>query len=167
MALLQTEDEWAEFLKESGIPQEDANKYAKKFHDNRITCPEDIDKEVLIQLKIDIVGDQIAILRKIKSMKTTSQRGKQFNIEKPIQSFKPQVNLPRIEAEMTNAEFRKLKTDWEVFKSITQTPESQIASQIYTACDSSLQNTIINTVPDFLTLKETRVATKNRKYCHT
>ena len=100
-------------------------------------------------------------MKKIKSMKTTSERENQpNNYEKPNTSFKPQVNLPRIEAEMSNAEFRKLKTDWEVYKSIIQIPEIQIASQIYTACDSSLQSTIINTVPHFLTLKETELLQK-------
>ena len=119
---IQTKDEWAKFLRDTGIPQDDALKYAQKLHDNRITCPEDIDKEVLKQLKIDIVGDQIAILKKIKSMKSKSEPEEQPNLEKPIQSFKPQVNLPRIEGEMSNAEFRKLKTDWSVYKSIIQIP---------------------------------------------
>ena len=162
-ARIQTKDAWENFFKDSGIPQEDAKKYAQKFHDNRITCPEDIDKEVLKQLKIDIVGDQIAIMKKIKSMKTTSEREHQPNYyEKPNSntSFKTQVNLPRIESEMTNAGFRKLKTDWEVYKSIVQIPESQIISQIYTACDSSLQSTIINTIPEFLTLKESELLQK-------
>ena len=64
LSQIRTKEGWIKFLKQSGIPQEDANKYAQKLHYNRITYPEDVDKDILKELKINTVGDQIAILNK-------------------------------------------------------------------------------------------------------
>ncbi len=55
---------------------------------------------------------------------------------------------------MTPAEFRKFKTDWSVYKNITKIPADQMTSQLYTACDSSVQTSVINTVGDILSLTE-------------
>ena len=55
---------------------------------------------------------------------------------------------------MTHPEFRKLRIDWGVFKSLTSLPTGRIAAQIYSSCDSNVQNSIINTADNFFSLSE-------------
>ena len=56
--------------------------------------------------------------------------------------------------DMTNQQFHKFKIDWGVFKQLTTIPPSQIAAQIYSLCEDSVQNSILNTSEDFFTLRE-------------
>ena len=60
------------------------------------------------------------------------------------------VSPPQVVSEMTHPQFRKFKIDWNVFKQITEIPHHQIAAQLYSLCDDSVQNTLsfINTVTD-------------------
>ena len=143
---------WQEYLKKAGIPEAEATLYAKALHENRIHYPEDLDKEILKELGITVIGDQIAIMKSAKQSDTPS--------EKPTHSkttFAPHIALPRVNAEMTQAEFRKFKTDWSVYKKITKIPDDQMASQLYTACDSAIQTSIVNSVSDLLSVEETEL----------
>jgi transposase InsO family protein len=47
--------------------------------------------------------------------------------------------------------------DWNVFKSLTNIPDAQIAAHIYNNCDSSVQSSIINTSEDFFALDENNI----------
>ena len=120
---LSNQDEWKKFLKNAGIPDAAAKEYAKTFVENRIQKPEDLDKEVLKNdLKITIIGDIIAIINHAKSEKQTIAPSKSH--------FKPKIDLPTLSQDITPAQFRKFKTDWEVYKTITQLPEEQVAPQL-------------------------------------
>ena len=55
---------------------------------------------------------------------------------------------------MTHPQFRKFKIDWEVFKNITSIPPDQFASQLYSACDETVQTSIINSFTNFFTQSE-------------
>ena len=45
---------------------------------------------------------------------------------------------------MTHPQFRKFIIDWGVYKTITNLPASQVAPLLYSACESSVQTSIIN-----------------------
>ena len=51
-------------------------------------------------------------------------------------------------------QWRKFKFDWTSFKNITQLADSQVASQLYLACDEAVQMSLINTCPDVFELSE-------------
>ena len=55
---------------------------------------------------------------------------------------------------MTSAEFRKFKLDWQVYKTIRNFLSNQIVPKFYSSCEAEVQNSIINTYPDFLTKEE-------------
>ena len=140
-------EDWKQFLKEAGIPAEEAKKYAKTFHDNRIQKPEDLSRDILKELGVTVIGDAIAITRAA----TSSNSNRAYPATSDAKShFKPKIDLPRVKSQMTTAEFRKFKLDWKVYKSITQLPVDQIAPQLYTACDGDVQNSIMNTSANFL-----------------
>uniref|UniRef100_A0A8C6Z218 DUF5577 domain-containing protein n=1 Tax=Nothoprocta perdicaria TaxID=30464 RepID=A0A8C6Z218_NOTPE len=63
-----TTSEWIQFFKEAGIPPGPAVNYAVMFVDNRIqkTMLLDLNKEIMNELGITIVGDIIAILKHAK-----------------------------------------------------------------------------------------------------
>ena len=157
---LSTKEAWETFLKDAGIPKEESSEYAQTFQENRIRHPSDLSKDILKELDIRVIGDQIAIM---KHAQTTGSRAEKPSSQKS--HFKPQIPLPQITAEMTPAEFRKFKRDWSVYKSITQIPPNQLVPQLYTACDSVVQNCIINTDDDFLSLDETATSV-NRDISH-
>ena len=146
---LSTKAAWETFLKKANVPAADAAIHAKTFHENRIQYPSDLTKDILKDLGVNIVGDQISILKLAKS-----EGPRVETTEKSRTVFKPQVSLPRVNAEMTPAEFRKFRTDWTVYKSITQLPDDQKAPQLYTACDSEVQTCIVNTISDFFSKDE-------------
>ena len=50
------------------------------------------------------------------------------------------AKLPEITSEMTHAQFRKVETDWDVYKKLTRLPVSQIGPLLYSACDDTVQN---------------------------
>ena len=67
----------------------------------------------------------------------------------------PPIRPPQVTLNMTNQQFRKFKIDWDVFKKITTIPPPQIAAQLYSLCDDSVQTNIINNNADFFNLNET------------
>ena len=131
---LSTKAAWETFLKKAGIPQAETTDYAKTLVSNRIYDPADLSKEILKELGITVIGDQIAILKETKKNQTPTESTEQRNSV----SIKAHVTLPRINSEMTPAEFRKFKADWSVYKNITKIPSSQMASQLYTACEDAV-----------------------------
>ena len=153
MGSLATVDDWNKFLTDSGIPETEAEAYAKTLVANRLFYPADLTRDILKELGITIIGDAIAILKhsvQYKEQKST--------VTAPgISHHKPQIPLPRLTADMTHRDFRKFKIDWDVYKTIMQLPESQIAPQIYTACDQAVQTSIINSSENFFKMNESKI----------
>ena len=131
MARIASEDGWRAFFLSAEIPDAEARLYAMKMTENRITRPSDLTKEILQELEITTIGDILNILRIAKNNDEPQGRA-------PNNSFKAKIDPPRIKSEMTKAEYRKLRHDWGVFKSMSQIPDTQIAAQIYSTCDSTV-----------------------------
>ena len=69
--------------------------------------------------------------------------------------FKPPpaaIKLPSVMSNMTHPQFRKFIVDWTVYKKITRLPTSEFASHLYSTCDETVKNTLINSFPQFLQL---------------
>ena len=77
MALrLRTDREWAQFLKDAGIPETEALAYAKIFTNNRITeiTLPDLTMDILKSLEITVLGDILSILRHTNRATDTSNQ---------------------------------------------------------------------------------------------
>ena len=142
--------EWKDFLLKAKIPENAIEKYTKLFIDNEIITPSHLSKEVLKELGISVLGHVLAISKEAETMEKPQASSSSSNSK----YFTPKVELPRIKIQMTSAEFRKFKLDWEVYKTITNLPLNQIVPQLYSSCDAEVQNSIINTNPDFLKVEE-------------
>ena len=130
-------------MEAAGIPSADSTTYAHLLTENRISDHHDLTREVLKDIGVTVVGDIINILK--FSATPTSQTNSTTENPRPLSSHKlPTLSKPppppQIRAEMTHPEFRKLRIDWGVFKSLTALPTAQIAAQIYSNCDSNVQN---------------------------
>ena len=143
---LTTFEGWKEFFEGADIPKREAEGYARIMLANRVTRVSDLTKEILQDLEITTVGDILDILRAAK------QTVKKETKERP--QHRPNIQAPQIKTDITPTEFRKFKIDWDVYKNITHVPEDQIAYQIYTACDNTLQSAIIATEPTFFDMSE-------------
>jgi len=157
-----TKESWEKFLTDAGIPNADATIYAEAFTTNRITNHLDLTKEVLKDVGITKVGDIIDILKFCKPaehQETQEDRlppnNGQHQTHPP--SKPPTASVPQAKPDMTHAEFRKYRIDWNVFKSLTSLPGTQVAAHIYSACDTSVQMSIINTVDNFFSMEETAI----------
>ena len=154
MALrLRNEPEWTEYLKTTvGLGEDKSTQYAKLFTDNQFTeeILSELSREILRELGITVLGDVLTILKKCKlTASTTSSTSESHPIVKP-----PPPKLPTLTMETTMPQWRKFQFDWKSFKNITQLPDSQVASQLYTACDETVQMSLINTVPNVFELSE-------------
>ena len=156
-----SEESWASFLQSAGIPSADSGTYAKLLSENRITDHHDLTKEVLKEIGIRRVGDIIAIIKFCG--KPTMEQNEDAESPRPLHGSKqqpskpPTATAPQVNAEMTHPEFRKFRVDWRVFKTLTALPTGQIAAQVYSNCDSNVQNAIINSHSDFFSLGEAAV----------
>ena len=155
MALrLRSETEWETFFHTTvGIPETQSKAYAKIFSDNRMneTILSELTKDNLQDLEITAIGDILSILKhsKTETPTTTNTRVVPSSIVKP-----PPPKLPQLPNEMTLPQFRKFTIDWTVFKNITLLPDNQITSQLYNACEDSVQTSLVNTIPNFIELPE-------------
>ena len=155
MGSLATPDDWYKFLTDAGIPREEATTYAKTLVENRIKNPSDLTRDILKELGITIIGDALAILKHAKPQEQKMTAGQ--TSAPGSKHHRPQIPLPRLTADMTHKDFRKFKIDWNVYKTVMELPPSQIAPQIYTACDQAVQSSIINSNKDFFTMDETEI----------
>ena len=115
--------------------------------------PTDLTKEILIDLGITVIGDRIAILKhaELISQDCKPQSAIQEDKSAILRYHKPHnAKLPELKSDSTHQEYRKFKIDWQVYKDMTNLPRDQIASHLYTACDSNVQNCIINSSEDLL-----------------
>ena len=172
MALLRDESAWETFFKDAGIEEEYAKEYSKIFVENRMTeisLPE-LSSDILKSLKIQCIGDTMAIVQKAKSTSftntptSTTTLPNQFSSSvnatasnAPTHTFKPppaSSSIPKITIEMTHAQFCKLRIDWSVYKEITQLPTDKVGVHLYDICEETVQNSIVNQHPKFFQLDE-------------
>ena len=155
---LRVEKDWVKFFTTAGILEQNSKLYAKNFVKNRVneTVLSSLDRNYLQDLGVDAIGDVMVILAHIKTFRNSGNPENHSQSSAPVvPSSKPRsAKLPELTSEMTHPQFRKFKIDWEVYKTITALPTSQLTSQLYNTCDNATQTSIINTVPKFLTLTE-------------
>ena len=155
-----TLDSWKKFLEDAGIPSAVSGTYADLLVDNCMTDHHDLSREVLKDVGITRAGHIISILKycsppAIAAEQNDAREPRPLSGHRlPPPSKPPMAAAPQISAEMTHPEFRKFRWDWGIFKSLTALSTAQIAAQIYSNCDSSVQNSIINTASDYFTLSE-------------
>jgi hypothetical protein len=130
-----SEPEWKAFFLEAGIPDTEADVYAKTFNDNRLkasTLP-DLSMELIKSLGITIIGDTLAIIRLEKSKATVENLpAAQSASSQAYKAPSAIARLPTIHPEMTHPQFRKFRVDWGVYKQMTAPP-------YITHCKSSIQ----------------------------
>ena len=149
---LRAQDDWKNFFSNAGIPDEHSQTYAQSFVDNELNehYLASLDKD--IELNVNILGHRSSILNLSK------HRSLPLLCAPPMLPMFPKASisakLPVISSEMTKPQFRKFKTDRDVYKTITSLPLIQVTSHLYNACDDSVQNAIINMCTDFLTSNE-------------
>ena len=115
-----------------------------------------IEQNTLTGLGVTILGDQHAIINHAKSLSPTATATPPAAAPTPAVKAKARpANLPTIEAEMTQPQFRKVLIDWKVYKNIAFIPADQISSHIYNTCSAEVQSTLVNIAPNFLDLEET------------
>ena len=65
------------------------------------------------------------------------------------------IKQPSLTSDMTHPQYRKFLIDWNVYKKITGLPTTQIAPHLYSACDDTVQSSIINSHTNFFELEDT------------
>ena len=65
------------------------------------------------------------------------------------------MKLPRANANMTHPQYRKFITDWNVYKCMTSFPVQQIPSYLYSACDETVRNSLVNSHRNLFEMDET------------
>lgn len=162
---LRAKTDWRDFFYKAGIPEKESDEYADTFVANRITelGLSELNSDFLKELGITVIGDILSITRQCQQLTVASRpSSSQQSATSPptgsphiLPSTKaPTAQLPHITAQMTLPQFRKLRTDWQVFKQITQLTGTLLNAQLYSSCDESVQNSILNTNSEFLELPE-------------
>ena len=156
MVDVRSKEQWTNFFINIQIPADIAETYAEIFIENRITETNFIDftKEDLQEIGITTLGDIKAILRhqQHQPAPSTSSAPTTTHTTSPPFMKTPAAKLPQLTSEMTKPQFRKFKMDWQVYKHITNLPESQIHAHLYNSCDDYVQTSLVNTAADFFTL---------------
>ena len=157
---LRTKEQWVNFFTSLHIPADQSSKYADIFLDNRITednLPEFLQSD-LRELGFTALGDIKNILKHTRLLQqpsniSTTPDSTQHTTSQLFMKT-PAAKLPQLNADMTHPQFRKFTTDWNVFKRITNIPETQLHAQLYSCCDDYVQNSLVNTITDFFSLTE-------------
>ena len=153
---LRSKDDWVTIFTTNGIPLEEATSYANIFVANRIsnTTLSELTKEDLVDLGITVLGDIKTILRLSQPVPATAVLPADTSSDQPSSQFMkiPAAQPPQILPDITHPQFREFRTDWNVFKKITNLPDSQIHAQLYNSCNESVQNSSVNSVPKFFDL---------------
>ena len=156
MALLRTEPQWKVFLSTAGITDEaQQTTYAQAFVTNGLneTSIPQLDKDTLIELGVTTIGHRLSILNAVKSTGNATTATVPTTTP-PVAKASVTAKLSELSPDMTQPQFRKFLEDWRVYKSITSLQPALYTAHLYTACDSTVQNSIINTHPDFHSLSE-------------
>lgn len=107
------ESEWTRFFTLAGIPDGIAARYASSFASNRVTreMVPDLDKDTLIDLGITAVGDQMAVLKRVKAVAAMEKAGsathKKNPVSAPVRSLgRAPVSAPSIDDRFTTLDER-------------------------------------------------------------
>ena len=153
------EDDWKLFLLDAHVPEQEAARHANEFVKNRIIDPNDLSKELLKELGVNVLGDIINIVKLVERCKETGASAphtseSHSSSASPASTKHVKVNKPELRAEMTMAEFRKFNIDWGVYRELSGIRTEQVALHLYNACDSMVQNAIINSDIEFFKANE-------------
>ena len=132
---------WESIFVEAGISATSAKMYALIFSSKEITRESlyMLDRTMLKELDIKTMGDVLAILKLTEEPSVSS-----------VSHMKPlTAKLPQLILEMTTQQFWKFRIDWDIFTRMTNLPTAQTNVQLYNCADEAIQNSIINTYPDF------------------
>ena len=114
-------ESWTTFFTNAAIPATQSLAYAQTFVDNRITkeALADLTSEHLRLLGITVLGDILNITRHIKSL-SASPPVLPFlgnpGVNEQYKATSASIKLPHITADLTPQQFRKVRTDWNVYK---------------------------------------------------
>ena len=147
---------WNAVLTQAGVSADDAQVYSDIFTKNNISEEDlaDLDRDTLCSIGINRVGDQLKILRLSKVKHDPSLCTVPDNSMYKSPSASASVKLPVVSPQMTLPQFRKFRTDWNVYITITRIPVSERTAHLYSACDSAVQSSAISAKPTFLSLAE-------------
>ena len=136
-----TPDDWECFFIEAGISTDSAKTHAIKFADEKLTIEslQMLSRFMLKELGVTLMGEALCILKQAK------EAAAQSTCIQALAAKPPNLNI-----EMT-PQFRKFRIAWDVFTKMTNMPSSQFNIHSYNCADETVQNTIINTHPNFFT----------------
>ena len=97
-----------------------------------------LDRTMLKKLGIKTMGDMLTILKLTKEPSVSSVSHMKL----------PTAKLPQLVSEMMTP-FQKFRIDWDIFTRMTNLPTAQTNVQLYNCTNEAVQNSIINTHPDF------------------
>ena len=161
--VLHSKEQWTNFFIIIQIPVDIAETYAETFINNCITETNFIEftKEDLQEIGVTTLGDIKAIIRHQQHPPALSTSSSSIATATASPTFMkmPAAKLPQLTAEMTKPQFCKFKTDWQVYKHITNLPESQIHAHLYNSCDDYVQTSLVNSAANFFTLPEDQLLT--------
>ena len=132
--------DWKSIFTNAGIITASAKIYAQTFSSEGITrdTMHMLDRTMLKELGIKSMGDVLIILKLAKE-----------NLASPTTHVKPTAKPPQLNSEMTPQQFRKFEIDWDVFTKMTNLSDTQMNIQLYNCAEETVQNSIINTYPEF------------------
>ena len=160
---LQVAEQWEQFFTAACIPSTKSKMYTATFVTNHITetMLPILSKDYLTDLGVTIIGDILAIIQHAKNFSQPFSEATSTTITSSIPTMPneslnkwPPIRPPEITLDLTDQQFPKFKIDWGMFKQLTNILLSQIAAQLYSLCEDSVQNSILNTNADFFTLSE-------------
>ena len=161
--VLPTKELWVNFFTSIPIPPTQSSEYTNANHITEDNLHEF--QQSHLQVGITALGNLKNILRKTKNLQplvpVTTQSTPDSTDNVPSASFmkRSAAKLPQLNAGKTHPQFWKFKTDWHVFKYITNILDSKIHAQLYSCCDYDVQKSLANTITDFFTLTEDQLLT--------
>ena len=130
---------WESMFLEAGISVTSTKIYTQTFSGKEIIRDSLLDCMLLKELGIRTMGN---VLAKLKLTKEPSV---------PPASFirLPTTKLLQLSLEMTSQHFQKFRIDWDIFTKMFNLPTAQTNIQLYDCASKAVQNSIINTYPEF------------------
>ena len=132
---------WESTFIEAGISATSAKIYVQTFSSEEIPrdCLHMLDCTMVMELGIKTMGNVLTMLKLTKEPLVSPA-----SLMKP-----PTAKLPQLSSEMTAQQFQKFRIDWGIFIRRTNLPTAQTNVQLYNSADETVQNSIINTYPEF------------------
>ena len=98
-----------------------------------------LDRMMLKEQGIKTMGDVLTMLKLTKEP-----------LVSPASHIKPlTAKLRQLSSEMMTQQLQKFRIDWDIFTRMTNLPTAQTNVQLCNCADEAVQNSIINTYPDF------------------